>query len=589
MQVGEAMDALGIRRAIWIDDYFEPSQRALFDLLLSDVEVTKKIKFQGLTLPSEFDPEGDSLRAFLDGLSDDKRTEIHGLFLAGVAERENAPAKELAKEAVQATSALLGVKSEDRLTFEAANEAIPEICTQGDEEVGYIVDLNNGKVDEFGGIDIVFQLSSNKSQGTVFILTNESDAEGEAKLEARLRDVFKNRYPEARVPPLCVISKQRIDDAEGDEAKISEAIKIALKRAGLRKSVHGVLTEARRVIESAYENASELLLDIPPEQLDKFIVERSSREGVSELHVVERALTAKLSDRVRTFFMKDDVVLEHAQRLRKLRHIEIKPGATKMHASIADFRKLEIWENGETLNASRAPVTCGDIFVLDGDEFRSSSFREKRFLLLGQQCDLQLRGDGKRSAEAAYFIPLEVGNDDEQLTGRAKNSVKEPLLPFLLDGKRWRCDFRTATSVKLEILDLASFRLDGRVCFSQSQLDVGVPSMLLGLEKIYERRMRMLEAILRAPPPAGTLRDSRCQLTFSGVTPFNSFQLPRYAVAEKVQVRGHKLDLESRVTWSLRREGRIRNPYSGAILKDFLAVSGRHAFDLDFADKAFQA
>jgi hypothetical protein len=254
-----------------------------------------------------------------------------------------------------------------------------------------------------------------------------------------------------------------------------------------------------------------------------------------------------------------------------------------MDASISNFRKLEVWEDGETLNFSQAPIACGDIFVLDGDEFRGASFREKRFLLLGQQCDLQLRGDGKRSVEAAYFVPLELGNEEEQKSGRSK-SLKEPLLPFLLEGSRWKCDFRRATSIRMSILDLASFRPDGRVLFSESQVGVGVPSMLRGLEAIYERRTKALEDILRAPPTPGVLRDLRCQLTFSSENPFVELHLPKYRAKEKVDIRGVRRNLESRVTWSLRREGRVRNPYSAAILADFLAVSGRHAFDLDFAD-----
>jgi len=36
------------------------------------------------------------------------------------------------------------------------------------------------------------------------------------------------------------------------------------------------------------------------------------------------------------------------------------------------------------------------------------------------------------------------------------------------------------------------------------------------------------------------------------------------------------------VTWSLRRVGRIRMPYAAALLRDFLAIQGRDAFDLDF-------
>jgi hypothetical protein len=43
-------------------------------------------------------------------------------------------------------------------------------------------------------------------------------------------------------------------------------------------------------------------------------------------------------------------------------------------------------------------------------------------------------------------------------------------------------------------------------------------------------------------------------------------------------------DNKKRVTWHLRRVGRLRQPYIGALLNQQLDVMGRHAFDVDFMD-----
>jgi hypothetical protein len=74
------------------------------------------------------------------------------------------------------------------------------------------------------------------------------------------------------------------------------------------------------------------------------------------------------------------------------------------------------------------------------------------------------------------------------------------------------------------------------------------------------------------------IQDFALQLSLRSDDVFKSIHLPE--LRGKV---GGTTPLPRRVTWSLKRIGRVRMPFSSAMLRDYFAVVGREAFDLDFA------
>ena len=67
--------------------------------------------------------------------------------------------------------------------------------------------------------------------------------------------------------------------------------------------------------------------------------ERGYKEGVSELHVVERALTAKISQHLRSFFGVDEAVQRSTWRFRALRKIVLDAVDTPPDANLCGFSK----------------------------------------------------------------------------------------------------------------------------------------------------------------------------------------------------------------------------------------------------------
>lgn len=582
MNVGEALQVLGANRVIWIDDHFNKGDQ-LAKLLLNNIEAAKNSTDESLVDilgRYEYSSDPHELEQYIKDAAPEVLAKLKDEFFAQEAEAQQMATRDLSESDVGKACHLLGVKDTDRWTFKDAYQHLAAVCNAGDESVSYVVDLNETGGSDKEGLQVLRRLGALKSLGTAFILTHEASVATEQKVEDELRGALAGPAGGAKEfdIPVCVIAKQRISDAES-EVGIEDALRVAIKRAGLRRSMHEVLGRASKDIQEAFHRAAEMLVSIPPEQLDKFVVERGYNEGVSELHVVERALSAKMADCLRTLFATDETVQKSAARLRALRKVELKADGAHPHEHLDGFRKLEVWESDDLLNGSYTPIACGDVFESDALEVPSNA-AVRRFVLLGQPCDIGVRPSGKRQQEIAYFVPLKKKSSS---SASKEAKLKEAALQFSLDGSQWVCDFREAGPVQLRILDLASLRQDGRVRVDKDQ---GVPSgLLVGLEVIAAGRQANAKSLVDSTRAAGAVESYETQLAFRSDNTFKAIHQAKLCDPKTVNQGGSNVQLPRRVTWGLRRVGRIRMPYASALLRDYLAMSGREAFDLDYTKR----
>ncbi|RJT32597.1 hypothetical protein D3227_26630 [Mesorhizobium waimense] len=579
MLISEALNVLGSKRVIWIDDCFSDTPAQLARLLINSLETAQACEFPellGALSSYEFDAaaaEGSIVQILTD-LDPERVAAIKATFFEKEGDQEEFATGELSVAAIERACELLGILEADRWTFEKADQDLPAICAAGDAELSYIVDLNEAGGSKTRGLDVLRTLWNKNSRGTAFILTHETDIPGEGKSEAELRVQLADLGGLGL--PLCVIAKERLYDKAEDADGMEEALRTAVKRAGLRRSVHEVLVRARNTLQKAIDEAAEGLLSIPPEQLESHVFERGYKEGVSELHVVERAITAHLGKQAREFFGVDEGVRTSANRLRALRGIKLKPVDAAPDPNLSAFREAEVWESDELLNRALTPIACGDVFEADLDE-AATKVSSKKYVLLGQPCDISLRPEEKKRAQdTAFLVPL------RKRTEPAKADPKAPLLPFTLRGEQWACDFRNASAIKISILDLASFRQDGRV-----RVDEGheVPAhLLMGQQKVYADRTAAASNALaeaKALPMSGTI-STPLQLTFTSEDAFKHIHTAIFEPASKQREDGKDITRPKRVTWRLRRCGRIRMPYAAALLDQYTTVMSRQAFDLDY-------
>ncbi|MER8395739.1 hypothetical protein [Mesorhizobium sp. M0959] len=580
MEVSEALAILGAKRVIWIDDCFNDTPEQLAKMLTNSLETAQACNFLELVdalAGYEFDEVAatDAVTQILTDLPPERVVAIKAAFFEKEGAEKNFATGELSPASVEQACGLLGIADGDRWTFEKADQNLAGLCQAGDVGLSYVVDLNEVGGSKTRGLDVLRTLWNEKSAGTAFILTHETDVAGEAKRESDLRDQLAADM-EGLGLPICVIAKERLYDKAEDADAMAEALRIGVKRAGLRRSIHEVLGRARDTLREAVDTAAKNLLSIPPEQLESHVFERGYKEGVSELHVVERAITAHLGKQAREFFGVDEMVHASAKRLRALRGIELRPIEAVIDPHLTAFREAEVWESEELLNRAMTPVACGDVFELDTDEPATKSSKQK-FVLLGQPCDISLRPDEKKRAQdTAFLVPL------KNKTVQGKVDAKAPLLPFTLRGEQWACDFRNASVAKLSILDLASFRADGRIRVDDGHLPPA--DLLVGQQNVYADRTAAASTALGDAKGLsdGGLVALGLQLSFSSADAFRHIHVAVFEPGSTQKVNGLDVARPKRVTWRLRRCGRIRMPYAAALLDQYTTVVSRHAFDLDY-------
>ncbi len=685
MTPSEALRHLGAKRVIWIDDHFNRTAEQLGKMLVEKPGITHACDFPELQeafARSRFDGdeavadeagfEFDVIQA-LTNLSQTRRDEISQIYLAAEREAEGSPVPEMTTETIRAACDMLAISDGDRWSFEGVERRVRQAVTsycEGDDEVGYIIDLKDDRtsgIENHRGLEILKVLAGEGSRATAFVLTHETTKKKEVELE---RDLVQQLDASADKFPFCVISKERLTGDTVEVGRLEETFVVAIKRAGLRRSVFEALGEVDAVVERSLAEAKRRLMRIPPERLNQYVVEVGFLEGLSELHIIERALTAHMASDIRDVFGRSGRIRASNQRVRHLRDVELPSADGPDDEDLIHFRNAETWESDALINNSFSPISCGDVFEID-DDGKPRTGARRRFIVLSQACDLQIRHDGERTARTAVMVPLRYKGVDEP-SPQAK--VQECLVQCRLDGQTVVCNLRSATPVSLALLDLATFRDDGRVRFDSGQ--VQPEALLPGQRAVYRARTDWLsdyiaemEMDAKAPQDgaggpaaahipgadagaapetagqadpgsgghdetastvpvqaetdlvkiarlgrkaqkaerkaAGKLRRSAdsdedavreaigrqaqvargMQLAFMAPAEFGSIEVGGFEPARSWKESGRIYTLPARVTWRLRRVGRVRMPFASDLLDNYVSTISRNAFDVDFVGK----
>lgn len=587
MSPQEALDLLGSKRVIWIDDQFETdNSEKLARLLAEHLESSRNLGLQELEPILDRIEYGDDnahvdLVEILNSVGLAKRKEISSQLHSNLVKNEGD--NDLNEGQIASIQKQLNIKLEDCWSFDQADHALnaKDQNADNDSHITYIIDLNDdyGALGNERGLELLQLLGNRKSEATVFLLTHEATKATEADVEHRLSEKLGDGDVLSSDSPICVIAKERLEDERS--AVIAEGLKVAIKRAGLRRGIHEVLLRANNELNTAFGRARQQLLKIPPEQLDHYIVKQAYKEGVSELHVVERALSASMSESFRTLFATDPTVISGANRFRKLRPIVLDTPES-VSPALQTFRRIELWENDTLVNASHSLLACGDVFVATGSD-PSTLIPSQRFILLTQPCDVMLRNNGNRDFDTGILVQISPRDPND----KSVPSLKKPLLPFVLDMQEWVCEFRKSAVVSLAILDCATWRVDGKVQYEYADAESFSPMLLPGQQKNANRIAKRLEQALTQRAKLETDAPEWfmpcCLLTLSSDRVFQEFATPKF-VAKNIaaQKKNAPPTLAGSFSWGLQRIGRVRMPYAASMLNNYLAVQGREAFEIDY-------
>lgn len=162
---------------------------------------------------------------------------------------ENNGTPDLSDEQIESVCTHLSIAKEDRWPFDKAEAAMLGLAKDaGDTAISYIIDLNDaqGAAGNTRGLELLKALHGAGSKATAFLLTHYATKSNEAEKELELRNtLLQEGSPD--VSPVCVIAKERLysegdaaSSTEGRDGTVAKALRIAIKRAGLRRNVHEV-------------------------------------------------------------------------------------------------------------------------------------------------------------------------------------------------------------------------------------------------------------------------------------------------------------------------------------------------------------
>lgn len=575
MAPAEVLAGLGIDRVVWLDDMFENDLGKIRQAILASPGSVRKdtpMKVLGGLIDDDDHPKNDAVfeKAVTDILEQASAAELLAINQAvrdhaAEAERETSSVdsnpNDMRPEDAARVSKLLNISETDRYGFESGRAAI-NLGNFDKANNAVIIDMQNA-LSEAGsgadaGIGLLKALKARQSNATVFVLTHEALAETEAEKEAQIYDQLDG---EGRFP--CVISKDRV--RMPNESEVVDGLNTALKRAALRREFYDLGDLLADAASASILTTRDTMCRIPPEELEAIFLQRAIDEGASDLHLLKRAFLSQTSKAIETLFVKD---VDMAERMTLLRSIVLTPRITvDRHPEIERLRLDEAWTNGDFLNAGRAPLAVGDVFeTIEAETAR-------RFILLGQPCDVMLRAKGIRSGNTGELVSFKAISKADHDNTKDRLSPNVLRLQLQEDGGYLEFDFRHSSHTQLNLLDIVSFHQDGRMEFVSN---ASVNGRLLPGQCQALRNLKALIKKIEKPPTGGRSKEQMiadCRLTMTADGHFKPIHFPTIVeAAGKIET----------VTWDLKRTMRLGSPYVDQLMDKRIELLGRRALDLDY-------
>jgi hypothetical protein len=528
-------DQIGFTKVVWLDDLFEvkaaPTTVEIVAAVASAQAGGRMAAHSKLTDLSGEDSPQEWAKQIETRLSETEVLEYLGQIKAPEPPRESAAA-DYDRGEMQEVASALGSKVEclGFTQWAAAKETLIANAGSG----VFLVDRERieGGERTARGDEIVKELIDRcPAEAVVVVLTHSVPAEGTEGLRQHLATELS--IPVTR---LGVVSKR-----PGGGVSLTNGIRAAVRITLTQLTCAVILERMVTVMSETMTATKKTLSELPVSALDRAIFENSFTEGASEIDVFCRILLSRQRAAVDADVAGAlDEVHSPLARMRKLRLLEPMPDLPDVEAELLrEWRREEVFDPGDRLNAMRSPLVGGDVFLKDGTQ--------RYYVLLGQPCDLIVRPQGTRVAYEAVLVRLATS-----YVPKAGSEGRFFEVPALQGTNRWALDFREWSSVNLECLEWTSFNKDGRVAFSIAE----------------ERTIGLL------PGWEGRLSRSRARFAKG----------KQYCLSIGKLAGSMATATETTVEFPYRRVARLRSPRASGAYAAFVSFQARAAFDHDFAE-----
>ncbi|MDR7047760.1 hypothetical protein J2X54_000195 [Duganella sp. 3397] len=359
--------------------------------------------------------------------------------------------------------------------------------------------------------------------------------------------------------PLFAMSKSRLNkidvaDLEAAKLEFEHLLVDYFVRIKLSNLSKQFAVETKEHLKSAVEEAYKKLRRMSLEEFMYAVAGSPRSEGVSELDALVRMLAVEQRRALTEQIVNHDSV---RKLLGEMRGLSIPFDSLKDLASgegLIALRHSEAFEPAISLNSLLQPITSGDIFTcsLTRKIDEETIVENRDFVLVSNACDLMLRGDtGKRKlAHQAILLPL--------IKSKSSDDVFKLPCPLTNDsnGAVWFSDIYT---VPLEVLDLCSYRSDGKAIWEKG----AYAKLGRNLLESQIKRAKEIESILSEGTICNIVKKSSAMMAIS-IKPGED----KKAIS---------------ANFSIQRISRLTPPIAGELVHKFSVFMGRPALDYDYS------
>lgn len=399
--------------------------------------------------------------------------------------------------------------------------------------------------------------------------------------EYQLLGNYAKEYPNFK-DNFIFISKSQLRDDPSEFARRIKITTISPMCKDLKKA-------SATVIERAHEDAIKKIDLIDIYDFEQMVFQSSILEGVWEPDTLFRLFGIYHRNKARELARTDSNLHVTAAYVRNLNSISTR-SALAPKSRAWEVRRFELYEEKEYINGLHMPIELGDIFEIKEDN------KSKKFILLAQPCDLMVRKNGRRKQSVTEAILAEIipsgsndlGNRDANGNPVTTDAFYE-LSYFDGTGKTYFVSFQRKHSIKLSILDLCAYQVDGS---ARLNLNSTCPTHVIPTwQKHYEELVSTIKSfITQYQEICGYCQNISAeeQAKVLALARANILMLPTSFSSNNTKnlFAGDINPSEQSVMYELERSGRLCSVYSTALLAKFAAFLARTAFEHDFGYEA---
>jgi len=259
---------------------------------------------------------------------------------------------------------------------------------------------------ETAGDELIRSLLSREDLDYVHVglLTHTaSDLGRETEIANSISDNFDARRP------VIVIAKSRLQDGT-----FAEALRVVLYASEIEEFRNHVANSLSRATEEAVNHLR---------QVDKYLlfasIEAARCEGTYEPENATRIADAIFRRSLAKSLRQKEFITDVMTRLRRGGGVRLYLDSSEKPPALTEAEWDERFECEKMLSSLALPIEVGDIFKVH-DLHRARAIKkgvDRYYVLLAQECDLSVRGDGKRSNDLTRVMltqlsPIDVNRED---------------------------------------------------------------------------------------------------------------------------------------------------------------------------------